>query len=116
MNLIRLKRHQHPRPPQRELRQHNVLDSRGRFVGEVANLYVDDDRELHFVDVVTRGFLGLGKKHYLVPVEVITDETPGAITLGVEQETVERAPTFPNPLAGPDEELQRAIWEHYVYG
>jgi sporulation protein YlmC with PRC-barrel domain len=53
MNLIRLKRHQHPRPPQRELRQHNVFDSRGRFVGEVANLYVDEDRELHFVDVVT---------------------------------------------------------------
>jgi hypothetical protein len=60
--------------------------------------------------------LGLGKKHYLVPVEAITDETPGAITLGVDQETVERSPTFPDPFAGPDEELQRAIWEHYVYG
>src|SRR5215211_2043756 len=56
--------------PAHELRQNQVLDPRGRFVGEVANLYVDEnERELHFVEVVTGGFLGLGKKHHLVPVE-----------------------------------------------
>jgi hypothetical protein len=82
----------------------------------VANLYVDDNRELHFVDVVTRGFVGLGRKYYLVPVEAIADEAPGGITLGVDQQTVESAPTFSNPHAGPDEELQRATREHYGYG
>jgi hypothetical protein len=55
MNLVRLARHQHPRPPQRELRQNRVFDSGGRYLGDVANLYVDDDRRLHFVDVVTGG-------------------------------------------------------------
>ena len=116
MNLVRLERRQHPRPPQAELRQRSVFDSGTRHIGEVANLYVDDDRKLHFVDVVTSGFLGLGKKHHLVPVEAITDESPGAITLGVDQETVERAPAFSNPQAGPDDELQRTIREHYGYG
>jgi len=79
----------------------------------VANLYVDNDKRLHFVDVVTGGFLGLGKKHHLVPVEAITDESPGTIKLGVDQHTVERAPTLSNPQAGPDDELQRTIREHY---
>jgi hypothetical protein len=116
MNLVRLERHQHPRPPHRELRQSRAFDSGGRYVGDVANLYVDDDRELRFVDVVTSGFLGLGKKHHLVPVEAITDESPGAITLGVDQETVERALTLSNPQAGPGDELQRAVREHYGYG
>ena len=116
MNLVRLQRHQHPRPPHRELRQSRAFDSGGRYVGDVANLYVDDDRTLRFVDVVTSGFLGLGKKHHLVPVEAITDESPGAIALGVDQDTVERAPTFSNPQAGPDDELQRTIREHYGYG
>ena len=116
MNLIRLEHHQHPRPPHHELRQKNVLDSGSRELGEVANLYVDDDRELHFVDVVTSGFLGLGKKHHLVPVEAISEEGPGTITLEVDQETVESAPTFPNPEVGPDEEYQRTIREHYGYG
>ena len=115
MNLVRLQRHQHPRPPHRELRQTNVFDSGGRFIGEVANLYVDDDRELHFVDVVTSGFLGLGKKHHLVPVEAITDESPGQVTLGVDQQAVEGAPTFSNPKAAPDDELQRSTREHYGY-
>jgi hypothetical protein len=71
---------------------------------------------LRFVDVVTSGFLGLGKKHHLVPVEAITNVSPGQITLGVDQQAVESAPTFPNPQAGPDDELQRATREHYGYG
>ena len=115
MNLVRLERHQHPRPPHRELRQSNVFDSGGGYIGEVANLYVDDDKNLHFVDVVTSGFLGLGKKHHLVPVEAITDESPGTITLGVDAQTVEGAPTFSNPKAAPDDELQRSAREHYGY-
>jgi PRC-barrel domain len=116
MNLIRLQRHQHPAPPQRELRQESVLDFSNRFLGDVANLYVDDNRELRFVDVLARGFMGLGRKHYLVPIEAIADQGPGAITLGVDQETVERAPRFANPHVGSDEELQRATREHYGYG
>jgi hypothetical protein len=104
------------RPPQRELRQESVLDFSNRFLGDVANLYVDDNRELRFVDVLARGFMGLGRKHHLVPIEAIADQGPGAITLGVNQETVERAPRFANPHVGPDEELQRATREHYGYG
>jgi hypothetical protein len=50
-----------------------VFDSEGRLVGTVANLYADDDsRQLRFIDVVTSGFLELGKKHYLGPFETVT--------------------------------------------
>jgi len=59
VKLIRLARHQHPKPPHHELRQKRVLDLEGRLIDQVANLYVDEDRELQFVDVVTSGFLGL---------------------------------------------------------
>ena len=116
MNLVRLARHQHPRPPHRELRQKSVFDSGSRHIGQVENLYVDDDRELRFVDVVTSGFLGLGRKHHLVPVEAITDQAPGSITLGVDQRSLEGAPAFFNPQIAPDEKLQRATREHYGYG
>ncbi len=116
MNLVRLERHQHPRPPHVELRQKSVFDTGYRHIGQVAYLYVDDNRDLQFVDVVSSGFLGLGKTHHLVPVEAITDEASGSVTLGVDQGTVESAPTFPNPRVGPDERLQRATREHYGYG
>ncbi len=115
MNLIRLKRHQHPKPPHHELRQKRVLDVDSRIIGQVANLYVDEDRELQFVDVIESGFMGLRTKHHLVPVEAIAEEGAGAITLKVDQQAVESAPTYADPHAGPDEELQRSTREHYGY-
>jgi PRC-barrel domain len=116
MNLIRLEHHQHPRPPHHELRQKTVFDSGVRDIGQVANLYVDGDRNLQFLDVCMSGFLGFGKKHHLVPAEAIADEAPGSVTLKVDQQTVESAPTLSDPHAGPEEELQRTAREHYGIG
>src|SRR4028118_738846 len=116
MNLIRLERHQHPRPPHHELRQKTVFDSGVREIGQVANLYVDGDRNLQFLDVCTSGFLGFGTKHHLVPAEAIADEAPGSVTLKVDQQSVESAPTLSDPRLAPSEQLQRAAHEHYGVG
>src|SRR3712207_2365544 len=116
MALIRLELHEHPAPPHHEIRQKSVLDAGGSVVGMVANLYVDEDsRQLRFLDVLTSDFLGLERKHHLLPVEVVSQEDPGSITLRVNQETVESAPDFPNPHVVPEEEYQRTIREHYLY-
>src|ERR687897_3307144 len=117
MALIRLELHEHPASPQHEMRQKSVLDSGGSVVGTVANLYVDEEsRQLRFMDILTSDFLGLERKHHLVPVETVSEEDPGSITLGVDQEVVESAPPFPDPHVGPDEEYQRTVREHYGYG
>jgi hypothetical protein len=108
MKLIRLAFPQHPRPPQRELRQRGVFDSGGSLIGYVANVYVDDDGNYRFVDVATGGFMGLGTKHHLVPVEAIAEGEPGSITLKVDRRTIESATTLGDPHAAPDEGLQRA--------
>jgi sporulation protein YlmC with PRC-barrel domain len=115
VNLIRLARHQHPKPPHHELRQKRVLDLDGRPIGQVANLYVDKDMELQFVDVVSSRFLGFGTKHHLVPVEVIAEEGAGSIMLVADQQEVESTPTYANPHSAPDEELQDTTREHYGY-
>ena len=112
MNLTRLEHHQHPRPPHHELRQKEVLDSGSHLIGQVDNLYVDDDGNLQFADVSIMGFLDFGKKHYLIPVEVIAEEDSGSITLTVDQQTVQSAPPLGDPHAAPDEGLQRAAREH----
>jgi hypothetical protein len=112
MNLTRLEFTQHPRPPQRELRQRGVFDSGDRLIGHVANIYVDDDENFRFVDVAMGGVLGFAKKHHLVPVEAIAEEEPGSITLTVDQPAVESAPTLDAPHAAPDDDLQRAARQH----
>ena len=42
----------------------------------------------------------------------VHDDVPGG---EVDQETMEGAPIFPNPQAGPNEEYQRTIREYYGY-
>jgi hypothetical protein len=111
MNLTRLEFTQHPRPPQRELRQRGVFDSGDRLIGHVANIYVDDEGNFRFVDVAMGGVLGFAKKHHLVAVEAIAEEEPGSITLTLDQQAVESAPTLVDPQAAPDEGLQRAARE-----
>lgn len=116
MNLVRLKHRQHPRPPHRELRQKRVLDSGFRTVGDVANLYADGDMDLRFVDVRVSGFLGFGSRHHLVPAEAVAEESPGTVTLKVDQQTVEGAPRLAHPHDPPDEDLQREAREHFGLG
>jgi hypothetical protein len=76
----------------------------------VENIYVDDEGTFRFVDVAMGRFMGIGKKHHLVPVEAIAEEEPGtSITLTLDQQTVlQSAPTLGDPYTVPDEGLQRA--------
>jgi PRC-barrel domain len=112
MKLNRLEFPQHPRPPQRELRERGVFDSGGDLIGYVANVYVDEERNYRFVDIAVSGFVGLSAKHQLVPVEAIAEGEPGSITLTVDRQTLKSAPTLGNPHEAPDEDLQRAAREH----
>jgi PRC-barrel domain len=109
MKLARLDFAQHPRPPQHELRQRGVFDSGARLIGHVENIYVDDEGTFRILDVVMGGFVGMGKKHHLVPVEAIAEEEPGSsITLTVDRQTVQSAPTLGDLHTAPEEGLQRA--------
>jgi hypothetical protein len=112
MNLTRLEFTQHPRPPQRELRQRGVFDSEARLIGHVANIYVDVDGNFRFVGVAMSALMAFRKKHHLVPLEAIAEKEPGSITLMVDQQTVGSAPTLDAPHAAPDEGLRRAVREH----
>ena len=112
MKLARLEFTQYPRPPQRELRRRGVFDSGGSLIGHVENIYVDDEGIFRFLDIAMGGFMGLAKKHHLVPVEVIAEEEPGSsITLRVDRQTVKSTPTLGDPHTAPDEGLQRAARE-----
>ena len=109
MKLARLEFTQYPRPPQRELRRRGVFDSGGSLIGHVENIYVDDEGTFQFLDVSMGGFMGLGRKHHLVPLEAIAEEEPGSsITLTLDLLTVQSAPRMDDPHTAPDEGLQRA--------
>jgi hypothetical protein len=78
----------------------------------VENIYVDEEGTFRFVDVAMGGFIGIGNKHHLVAVEAVAEEEPGSsITLTVDRQTVQSAPTLGDPRTAPDESPQRAACE-----
>ena len=55
-----------------DVRGKDVYDAAGQRVGSVEDLYIDrKEREVRFLEVGAGGFLGIGEKRFLVPVEAV---------------------------------------------
>ena len=55
-----------------DVRGKDVYDAQGQRVGSVEDLYIDRrEREVRFLEVGAGGFLGIGEKRFLVPVEAV---------------------------------------------
>ena len=66
---------------QRPIRK-DVYDAEGQRIGGVEDLYIDwQEREVRFLEVGTGGFLGIGKKRFLVQVEAVTQIAENRITI-----------------------------------
>jgi sporulation protein YlmC with PRC-barrel domain len=61
-----------PANPEDDLRGKDVHDPHGQRMGRVEDLYVDrQEREVRFLEVGAGGFLGIGERRFLVPVEAV---------------------------------------------
>lgn len=76
--------------------------------------WIQTTGKVRFLEVSAGGFLGIGKKHYLVPIEAVDDETPGAVHVDQSAEKLQASPAF-DPEGEIDDDLQRAVYEHYGY-
>src|SRR5215217_6396967 len=55
-----------------DVRGLDVHDEDGERIGTVKDLYADaEERKVRFLDVSAGGFMGLGVKRFLVPVEAV---------------------------------------------
>ena len=100
--------------PWQDIRGLEVYDVNGEQIGGVEDLYVDRDSRLpRFLEVSAGGFLGIGKKHFLIPIEEVSREM-GAdrVTVNQPRNKVVESPDFdPDDVANPD--IQRAIHAYY---
>ena len=100
--------------PWQDIRQLDVRDTHGEQIGSVEELYVDrHERVPRFLDVSAGGFLGIGKKHFLIPVEEVSREvSEERVTLNWDKEKVLDSPEF-DPDEAPKGDLQQAIYAYY---
>jgi sporulation protein YlmC with PRC-barrel domain len=76
--------------PEDYLRGKDVYDPHGQRMGSVEDLYIDrQECEVRYLEVGTGGFLGIGEKRFLVPVEAVTKVSEGRVT--VEPDRTEKA-------------------------
>ena len=115
MALIKLRDSDLPRgETAKALLDSDVYDRDGARIGTVKDLYVDTEvGEVRFLDVGAGGFLGLGEKHFMMPMEAVTD-TGGGVTIDQGREKVEGSPEL-DTKGVPEDAYQQEVYAYYGY-
>ena len=116
MSLVKLRDSDLPRDPTaKALLDGDVYDRDGEKIGPVKDLYVDaEEGEMRFLEVGAGGFLGLGAKHFMIPIEAVTDSKGGAVTIEHSREKVEGSPEL-DTKGVPEDAYQQEIYDYYGY-
>ena len=95
-----------------DVRGLGVYSRNGEQIGSVEDFYFDTvEREVRFLDVGSGGFLGLGEKHFLIPVEAVTDFREGGVTVDHSREVNE--PLLLKTNVVPEAAYERDFYDDY---
>ncbi len=102
--------------PEQDIRGLDVYDNEGNEIGSVEDLYVDEaERKVRFLDVGAGGFLGIGEKHFMIPVEAVTDVGEDRLTIEQGRQRVMESPPFDTDVVPPTTDYQRDVYGYYGY-
>ena len=101
--------------PWQDIRDLDIYDVNGEQIGTVEDLYIERESGLpRFLVVSAGGLLGMGKEHFLVPVEEVSrDGGADRVTVNREREKVMGSPGF-EPEEVPKPDVQRAVRAYYA--
>jgi sporulation protein YlmC with PRC-barrel domain len=116
MALIKLRDSDLPRDASaKALLDTDLYDRDGEKIGTVKDLYVDaEDEDVRFLDVGGGGFFGLGEKHFMVPMEAVTDMSGGGVTIEHSGEKVEGSPEL-DTKGVPEDAYQQEVCDYFGY-
>lgn len=78
-----------------DVRGRKVIDQNGEDLGTIDALLVDDgERKVRFIEVASGGFLGLGEKKSLIPIDAITKITAHEVHIDQVKGHVAGAPHY----------------------
>ena len=78
-----------------DVRGRKVIDSAGEEIGKVEDLLIDEDEHrVRFLQVGAGGFLGIGERRFLIPVDAVTRLTPDAVSISRTREHVAGGPRY----------------------
>lgn len=97
-----------PADPRMDIRGRTVIDRHGDDIGHVNDLLIDrEERRVRFLEVGAGGFLGLGERHFLVPVEAVTAVEGNRVRIDRTREHITGSPEY-------DPQLTRRTRDDYA--
>ena len=100
-----------------DVRGLDVYDKSGDRIGKVEDLYADtEERKVRFLDVSAGGFMGLGEKRFLIPVEAVGEvrEDGGVVVVEQKRRKVAESTLFDADVV-PQPPYQDVLYEYYGY-
>jgi sporulation protein YlmC with PRC-barrel domain len=98
-----------------DVRGLDVYDEDGDQIGTVEDLYADtEEGKVRFLDVGAGGFMGLGEKHFLVPVEAVSEVREDRVVVDQKRQRVAQSPLFDADVV-PQPAYQDELYEYYGY-
>jgi hypothetical protein len=100
-----------------DIRGHDVIAQDGDKIGKVDALLVDaQESKVRFIQVEAGGFLGIGEKKWLIPVDAITRVDNDHVYVNQTREKITNAPAYDPDLAEQDEDFYPGLYSHYGSG
>lgn len=89
--------------PADDVRGRAVVDSNGADIGKVDDLLLDDEEgRVRFLRVGAGGFLGIGKQHFLVPVDAVASIEPDRVHIDRDRVGLDDVPVYDPDLVRED--------------
>ena len=98
-----------------DIRGREVVASDGDKVGKVDALLIDDnERQVRFFRVAAGGFLGIGEKKWLVPVDAIVRVDEDQVQIDQTRDRVVSAPVYdPDVIDQPSDDYYNGLYGYY---
>jgi sporulation protein YlmC with PRC-barrel domain len=102
--------------PAADVRGRTAVDSRGEEIGTVDDLLIDDrEDKVRLLRIGAGGFLGIGRDHFLVPVEAVEGVEPDRVRISRDRAALQHVPGYDPDLAE-DPAYYAGVYDWWGYG
>jgi hypothetical protein len=100
--------------PAEDIRDRKVVDASGEDVGHVSALFIDRaGRKIRMLEIRAGGFLGIGDRHFLLPVEAITKVAEHEVHINQKRDKVVHSPAYDPTLVVKPPEYWGSYYGYY---
>jgi sporulation protein YlmC with PRC-barrel domain len=98
-----------------DIRGRTVVDRNGEKIGHISHLFIDtNERKIRMLEVFAGGFLGIGDRHFLLPVDAVTCVTKDHVHVSEARDRIIGSPVYdPTLIVAPTQDVWEPFYGYY---